>query len=213
MSELSNTKKYEEIFDYLSAPQLPTSPEASVVFGRKDTLVAKAIGELAMVNLADIIVITGGIGKDSGDLLASGFRSEAHYLSDQLTLDAKENDYELPKVLLDENASNGAENARNSLALLDKEDRDLTRFTAVAHATSAKRLAEMLKHETVLKTDVTPTVFIKPSSYTFHADREEDQKEAGAELLRLADWPNKGWLQKQNDLPEDLVEFVRDTNQ
>lgn len=204
--------KYNQVFDYLSALSLPDSPEATVVFGRADPLVAHAAGELAIANLAEIIVITGGIGKDSGDILKRGYRSEAHYLGDRLAQDAAERHYQLPEVILEEKAANGGENARNSLDILTSREVATSSLVAVAHATSTRRLAETLKHEAGKKTGTTPTVYTKPSAYDFDATNPADRDEAAAELLRLADWPKKGWLGKPSVLPEDLVDFVRDTH-
>ena len=191
---------------------MPTSPEAAVVFGRADPIVARAAGELAIANLAEIMVITGGVGKDTGDLLKRGYRSEAHYLGARLEEDAKRNNYRLPEVVLEEKATNGGENARYSLDILTNAGIDTGTMTAVAHATSARRLAETLKHETGKKTGKSSVVHIKPSAYSFDPLNPSDRDEAAAELLRLADWPEKGLLGKQTDLPEELVEFVRDTH-
>jgi len=207
---MSSYRHYTKIFDYLSTPQLPTSAEVTIAFGRKDPLVARAIGDLAIANLAEIIVITGGIGKDSGDILEQGFRSEAHYLDALLEEDARSRHYGLPNIFLDEEATNGGENARNSIAILHDHNTDTSSMTAVAHATSAKRLAETLRHETFKIDGRSPNIHIKPTNYSFDPANPIDQKEACAELLRLADWPAKGWLGDQPDLPENLVDFARD---
>ncbi len=206
-------QQYDQIFDYLSAPALPEHAESTVVFGRNDPLVAKAVGNLVIPGLVETAVITGGIGKDSGDILKLGYRSEAHYLESALREDASQRDYadRLPHIILDEEASNGGENARNSVAILGEHYASTSSMTAVAHATSARRLGEMLKFETEKITGEQPTIYVKPSNYGFDARNPNDQAEARAELLRIADWPVKGWLGKQNDLPENLVDFVRET--
>jgi hypothetical protein len=209
---MSDIKKYEEIFEYLSAPLAPHSPESTVVFGRKDRLVAQAAGKLIMEKLVPVAVITGGIGKDSGNLLELGYSSEADYLHRELKQDAITRNYSLDAVTvyLDEQASNGGENARNSIGILNGANHSTDTLTAVAHATSARRLAEMLKSEGEKINGTAPNVFVQPTAYPFDARDISDQAEARAELLRLADWPVKGWLLAQHDLPDDLVEFARD---
>lgn len=211
---MSESKKYTEIYDYLSAPVAPSSPESTVVFGRQDKLVARAAGDLALANLVDVMVITGGIGKDSGDLIERGYTSEADYLRSELQKDAAARGYNTDAfpLFLDEAASNGGENARNSLAILGESDFDVTSMTAVAHATSARRLGEMLKSELHKLDGSTANIYIQPSAYDFNVENPDDQAEARAELLRLADWPEKEWLLPQDDLPEDLVEFAREQN-
>jgi len=198
---MSDAKKYNE----------PQSPEPAVVFGRKDALVAQRLGDLVIPGLVTTAVTTGGIGKDSGGILALGYKSEAAWLKNALIDDSKARSYTLPSVILEENATNGGENARNSLHLLTESDGlNVDSLVAVAHATSARRLAETLKHE--LATKSAPLrVHVAPTKYSFHAAKPSDRDEALAEFSRLIDWPEKGWLQPQ-DLPENLVDFVRSTN-
>lgn len=204
-----------QIFDYLSQKNLPTNPEPAVVFGRQDPLVARAVGDLVIPGLVEVAVITGGIGKDSGDLLERGFRSEAAYLRAELEEDGRTRGYTLPAVILEERATNGGENARFSLDKLEQIGYDtppgLTTVTAITHATSAGRLAETLRFEAAKRRsdEGVPTVHIKPTAYDFDPRNPKDRSEALAELLRLADWPAKGWLFEQPDLPQNLVEFAR----
>ena len=134
---MSNIQKYSEIFNYLSAPELPTEAHPTVVFGRQDPLVAQAAGNLIVANLADTLVITGGIGKDTGSIRKQGFRTEADYLNQQLQDDAEQRGYDLStvRVLLERKAKTGNQNARNSVRLLQSSER-LDRLTAVAHAVS-----------------------------------------------------------------------------
>lgn len=137
-----------EIFDYLSAPSLLPSAEPAVIFGRRDILVAQAVGDLAIPHLITTAIITGGIGKDSGDNLRQGFGAETTWLARQLEVDSKKRGYALPPVPIEARATNGGENARFSLAMLAEKDFAPRSLTAVAHATSARRLAETLRFET-----------------------------------------------------------------
>lgn len=209
---IKDAKHYEAMFDYLSAPQLPDSTEAAVIFGRKDPLIARALGDLIVPNLVEIAVITGGVGKDSGDLLDLGYDSEASFLGAELTLDATKRDYKLPEIVLEKNATNGRENAQNSVKILHDRGIATNSLTAVAHATSALRLAETLKFEAMqLNNGVAPAIHRAPSAYNFDASNPSDREEAALELLRLADWPQSGNLLLRDDLPDELVEFAHDT--
>jgi hypothetical protein len=207
-----DTAKYNEIFDYLSAPDLPSSAETAIVFGRNDPLVAYALGDLIIPSLVEIAIISGGVGKDTGDLLSKGYRSEAHFLEEQLKIDAGQRGYSIPEIILDEAATNGGSNARNSLGLLINGNIKTASLTAVAHATSSRRLAETLKFETEKKTGHQSNVHRKPTAYSFDSTNPADRNEAASELLRLADWPSKGFLGKQTDMPENLVSFVREVH-
>lgn len=51
------------------------------------------------------------------------------------------------------------------------------------------------------------------SDYPFDPSNPSDQSEAKAEMLRLIEWPEKSWLLPQDELPEDLVDFVQDTKE
>lgn len=206
---MSEVKKYNAIFDRLSSAQLPSEPESTVVFGRNDAKVAHKAGQLVIARLAPNVVITGGFGKDSGDLAARGYSSEAEYLASELNKFTAEHGVRAARVLLDEEATNGGENARNSLAILRTHDLSRDNLTAVAHATSSVRLGETLRHEMITSGNADAQVFVVPSSYEFSAENPADRAEARDELLRLADWPEKGWLQPQ-DLDEEMVAFARD---
>jgi len=179
-----------------------------MVFGRNDDLVAKKLGDLIIPGLVETAVITGGIGKDSGNIVDLGYRSESQWLQDQLTNDAIKRTYALPTVLLEQNATNGGENVRNSLPLLSSLGRKPSDpITAVAHATSMRRLAETLRHEGKSK-DLTFPIYTAPTDYTFDPTNPVDKHEAAAEFKRLIEWPDKGWLQPQ-ELPENLVDFIQ----
>lgn len=209
---MASADKYKQLFDYLSAPNLPTESEAAIVFGRKDSRVAHALGDLVIPNLVTVAVITGGIGKDSGDIEQLGYRSEADYLHDKLLDDANSRSYSLPRVLIEPNARNGGENARFSLGLLSGNAMLTPSITTVAHATSARRLAEMARHTARTLAPEVVDVHIKPTDYSFDPKNPQDQEEAIAEMTRLIEWPDKGWLLPQEELPENLVDFVIDKN-
>lgn len=205
--------RYDQTFQYLSAEDLPTGPEPGVVFGRNDRLVSEAAGELAAASLIEILAISGGVGKDTGDLLERGYHSEADFLWDDLVKGAALDGYVLPEALLDERAMHRRENAQFSLAMLRSRNIAISSLTAVAHATSAKGLAEVLRFEADSLTGNQTTVHVKPTRYEFNKENPADQAEAAAELLRLFLWPDRKLLYAQPDLPEDLVEFALDNHQ
>jgi uncharacterized SAM-binding protein YcdF (DUF218 family) len=199
-----------EIYDLLSAPSLPSSPEPAVVFGRQDKRVAEATGDLIASKLLTAVVITGGIGKDSGTILSQGFRSEANWLELQLEK-ILEKPVEQPVIFLDERATNGGENARFSLRMLREAGIATASLIAVVHATSARRLAETLRFESDKKSSKPTIVHTVPTNYPFDPNNLTDRSEAIAEFMRLIEWPGKGWLYPQTDLPENLVDFALDT--
>ncbi len=205
----NNHKKYTEIFDYLSAPKLPSEPYPTIVFGRKDTRVADKLVQTVSQGLAGPTVITGGIGKDSGNLVDLGYDSEAAYLDKETVERAKKAGVILPKISLDRLARNGGENVRNSLDIFEVDGVAINALATIAHATSTRRLAAMAEHEKT-KRGIDDTTFRIPTDYPFDPTNPIDQIEARDELLRLYEWPDKEWLLPQDDLPEDLVDFALD---
>lgn len=209
-------QKYRQLFDYLSADEVSPEPNGLVVFGRKDLLIAHKALDIIKADGAPWAIISGGVGKDSGDLKIP----EAEYLANEIyrahhahadtTRAPGGQTVDSPPIYLDTEATNGGENTRNSLAIVAAKNLNFDNgITTVAHATSSRRLAEMMKH-TAAKQEVKVSVFRQASDYQFDPSNPADQKEAHAEMSRLLDWPAKDWLLPQHDLPENLVDFVRD---
>jgi len=212
----NNHKKFEKIFEYVSASTsatLPSQEAPLILFGRNDELVAEKAGQIITAKLAEVVVITGGIGKDTGDLRERGYRSEAHYLEKKIL---EQELQEQPRILLDEKAKNGGENARFSLAILSEQgyfDEPTDLITAI-HATSARRLAATVEREAQKASYPVRNIHIAPTDYGFDPKYLVDQHEATGELIRLADYaaPDKDFIVPQADLPEDLLEFAREVH-
>lgn len=205
---MSNANKYREMFDYLSAPQMPREQAGLLVFGRKDLLIARKVVDLSRIKFASFVVFSGGIGKDSGNLKVP----EAEYLATGARRIACNGftPIKLPPFYTETKSTNGGENVRNSVALMQAEHLPYENaLTTVAHATSLRRLTETVKHETVQRDTPIATLYSVPSDYRFNPNNPSDQQEAVAEMLRIADWPAKGWLQPQIDMPDNLVDFAR----
>jgi uncharacterized SAM-binding protein YcdF (DUF218 family) len=207
---VSDIEKFNTIFKYLSEPSMPVQEAPVAVFGRNDMLVAQKAAQLVRANLASVLAITGGFGKDSGDLRDRGYRSEAHYLEKMVLAQP-----DLPKkpiILLDEKATNGGENARNSLALLYEHDyfTGTSAVTGVIHATSARRLAATLQKEIQNQDYPVDMVNVAPTDYAFDPENLIDQHEATGEMVRLVDYAKNNFIVAQTDLPEDLLDFSRD---
>lgn len=201
---MANTKIYSEIFDYLRSPLPPSEAYGNFVFGRADRRLVHKMGELYVAGLAKYFLVTGGIGKDSGELAQKGI-AESTYLGDEAAKSGIPNNM----LHLETEARNGGENVRLGMSTIQQKGLPHDKLTVVAHATSTRRLAAMLDHE---GRQIAPidAIYRVPTDYPFDPENPADQDEARAELLRLADWPTKGWLGEQSDLPVDLVDFARD---
>lgn len=202
--------EYKELFEFLSSPSLPTSEQPAIVFGRSDPIVAHKLVGLAADHLVSRAVITGGVGKDTGDLLERGYTSEADFLNKEAESNAGSRGVILPEIDLDEKAVNGAQNAENGLKIHLVKAPEMIAVTGIIHATSARRLSEQIKWTAANKFDLGPnfTVNTAPSDYSFDPRLEKDRKEALNEYKRLLDYPEQGLLLPQAELPDNLTDFV-----
>ena len=112
-------------------------------------------------------------------------------------------------IYLESLATNGGENSRFSLDKIVEENLSHEEIILLSHATSLRRLDAVMKF-TAKEKGFESRFQRAGTDYFFNPNNLLDQKESIAELLRIADWPAKGWCVPQDDLPEDLVQYARD---
>ena len=198
--------KIKKMFDYLYNPT-PNLRKANgtIVFGRWDPLLAKRAAEIYKEDKTGYFLFTGGVGKDSG------------YLSNLQIPEAKWQAalanviYGVPpkRIYVEPNAQNGGENCRFSIDKIAEENLSHENIILLTHPTSLRRLRAVME-PTALEKKFKADYQNAGSNYKFNSNNTIDQQETVAELLRLADWPAKGWCSPQKDLPEDLVEYARE---
>jgi len=204
---MSDIQKYQEMFDYLAAPELPTAEAPALVFGRKDPLVARAMGQLCEQGLVTAFVISGAYGKDSGDLWDARI-TESGYLENLAVRDYGVNPY---RIYRDERPVAGVDGAMFGLMTM----RDLGLYSSVssvvAHDTSVRRLTATTTYEADRLHLPVKRVHKVPSGYSFDPERPSDRQEAAQELLRVIHWAKQGKITPQAEQPdEDLVSFAED---
>ena len=192
------------MFEYLRSAPSPVHSDGIFVFGRCDKLVAYEASRLFVRGMGRYLLVTGGVGKDSGWLTPFQI-PEAHFLA---TILVAEEGIPSEALLLEPSATNGGENCRLGLDVIGESGEQTRRLVVVSHPTQLRRLMAVLQAELGnRKLDI--SLSGSPTGYRFKPSSPGDQHEAVHELLRLADWPAKGWSVPQDDLPEDLVEFAR----
>lgn len=208
---MSDARHYNELFDYLSAPAAPQEQHGVLAFGRNDLLVARKVVDLSRDRFSKYVVFTGSNkGKDSGNLRELGI-SEAEYLAGGAKEIAAREGVVLPDVRVETEATNGGENVRNSLQLMRSNGLPYNAgLISVAHATSLRRLTATIEHETKVAGETVEALYRVPTDYKFDPENPTDREEALDEMWRLYDWPTRGLLQPQADLPQDLVDFTID---
>jgi hypothetical protein len=201
--------KIEKMFEYLSASSSELEKaDGAFVFGRSYPLVASRVADLYSEGLMDYVMITGGIGKDSGSLKKLRM-PEAMY---QGALLVWEHGFPPEKLFLEKTAENGGECCRKGIDTIFNanggEGLPHAKIITVVHATSLRRVQATLEVEGTKK-GFDPNYQTAVTRYGFNPGNPRDQKEAVEEMLRLADWPGKGWCTEQSDLSQDLVDYAR----
>ena len=185
-----------------------TEGDVIFTFGRADPEVAMTASAVYKAGMAQVIVVTGGIGKDSGLLPQLGL-SEAGYLIALMLQEGVS-----PTHIFGEFAAkNGGENCRNGIALLraqelivDEQEREPS-MILVGHWASLYRLYEMMQTEG-RKLHFAASYQLVPTPRPEVLD-EKDIAELIAEFGRLVNWPEKGMLDDV-DLPKDLVQAFKE---
>jgi uncharacterized SAM-binding protein YcdF (DUF218 family) len=223
-------KKLARMFEYLRSHEHSFEPvisDGAFVFCRNDPLVALTAAQAYKKHFLQYVMFTGGIGKDSGalarinipDNIYQGDPSEISNDPKLLrwngipeavwlgTLAANQYGVDAEKIHLETRASNGGENCRLGIDLIVKRELAHNHLLVVAHATSLRRVVEMLSYISKEK-NFHAKLLGMPTDYAFKPYNPADQREAVDELLRLYEWPLKGQLHTIGDLPMDLVEYA-----
>jgi len=199
------SNKIQQIYSYLRNETAFSKSDGIFAFCRKDPLVAERAAEIYDNCFADYIMFTGGIGKDSGYLTELQV-PEAKW---QAMLTHEFHNIPTTSIYVEPNATNGGDCCRFGIDTIVKNNLPHEDLIMLVHPTSIRRTQAVLELEAEkkgFKTEFKRT----GTHYKFDSRDPIDQKEAIAELLRLADWPAKGWCKEQTDLPQDLVQSARD---
>ncbi len=204
------TKKIRDMFDYLSSDDsgLLLKANGAFVFCRDDPLVARTVSDLMNKGLADYAMFTGGIGKDSGYLIDLSL-PEAKWQAGLLNMVHGINK---KNIYIEPTASNGGECCRFGIDTIIKNELPHKNLIIVCHPTSLRRVKSVLTYIAREEKNFDSDYQKIGTPYAFNPENPNDQKEAVAEMLRIADWPSRGWADKQDDLPIDLVEYSRHIN-
>lgn len=194
------------MYEYLSAETSPLKyADWALVFGRADELVAERAIQLLEDPLVDYALIIGGIGKDSRSLARLQI-PEAHYIA---SLMLSNMDLAGDRIYVEPRPTNGGECWEMGIETLLKNNLPHEDLTVVIHPTSLRRI--MAQGDTIMRrVGFEAKLQGTGTHYNFDPRNPVDQKEAVGELLRLADWPGKGFCTAQADLPVDLVQVARD---
>lgn len=177
----------------------PAKADLAFVFGRNDLSLATAACSLWYADLVRNILVTGGVGKDSGDLTVP----EADFLAEYMLRAGIPAEH----ILIENQATNGGQNTRFGMKKVCESGVHHKRIILVGHATNLARL--WAAHTFSVRKDV-PLAGL--AVYELFAPdyelQEADYPVLIAEYQRLLDWPAKDWAD-QVALPPELTEAVR----
>ena len=209
---MKDSEKLQQVALYMGMGLLPPDDSrvqyanGAFVFCREDAEVARAAAKLYRLGKIDWILLTGGIGKDSGELSrASG--SEAIHQRNLLVAD---HGVPCDVIRLETKAKNGAENSRFGIDTIVRLGLPHTRIILVVHPRSARRVyavhTKIARDEKGFSGDYQVVCMHDPLC----AENPLHRAELLNEFVRVADWPGKGWSDPQPDLPIELLAWARE---
>lgn len=199
--------KIAEIYDYLTAPAegLPDQAEVAFVFGRKSGELIDATAEA--VQVADYTVISGNVGKDSGDLPKTA-TAESAYLVNGVRRKGVDTDH----IFTETRALDGIEATKYSIEIIEKDLclESVGKLVVVMHPTQTRRLGATLAKQAERDGLRVDKLVHYPTKYPFDVSNIYDQNEAAAELARIEAYSagRNPIIDRPEDLPAELVEYA-----
>lgn len=178
--------------------------DALFVFGRNDSDLAYAAQVLHADGIVKKVLVTGGIGKDAGDLSKLGL-SEAHYLS------ALMYDLGVPAddILIESKATNGGENSRLGLQMIHDAGVKAEKIILLAHPSNALRLMAVHTFE-ARNMGFEAKYQLAVCDWDFDAENISHQNLVIGECLRLIEWPLRKNAAGESDPWSDPVYFPQE---
>lgn len=174
------------------------------VFGRNDSDLAYLSQELYADGVVKKVLVTGGIGKDTGDLSKLGL-SEAHFLA------AIMYDLGVPadNLLVESKATNGGENSRLGMQMVREAGIPAGNIILLTHPSNGLRLSAVHTIES-RRMGFAVDYQLVVCDWDFDADNAEHQKLVISECLRLIEYPLRTNSAGEPDPWSDTIEIPAD---
>lgn len=177
--------------------------DVTLVFGRGDRALAEKVAELLKDGRVRQVLVTGGVGKDTGNIQGS----EADFLADEMVK------LGVPRslILVEPFARNGGENCRFALDLLEKSGLLPTSMTLVGHPETLARLAATMRFALLQRKRVS-TLQLCATTWTEGFDSNDPvcQQRTLGEFMKMMKGPYEKPIPHTVPvpLPENLVRQV-----
>lgn len=190
---LIQSENIQDMYGLLTAVNqpLPDRIDTSVIYGRKSMHLRDTVAEAAA--RSTFLVVSGGIGVDSGNLGPMG--TEAGYLIDSLYRYQYQG--RLPEIRIDTKAKSGIEGAQYATKLVaGLGEASMGTMVAISHPTGSLRLGGLLRAAMRRKGIDTDGLVHHGSGYPFDAENPLDQYEAAREIVRVNSYRDgrRPWL-------------------
>ncbi len=185
------------IYDHFCSQytKAPVAADVAFVFGRNDLSLASAASWLWRGGFVKNILVTGGVGKDSGNLLIP----EADFLAEHIHGGGVPSS----SIFVEPKATNGGQNTRLGMKMVRRAEIPHKKIILVGHATNLLRL--FAAHTYISREELG----IDSVEYQLFAPRYElkegDEEVLICEYKRLLEWPTKQWADRI-DLPLALTD-------
>lgn len=189
---------------FLAMPDLPDAKaDGAIVFCRADPLITDLACRL-LKHIEGYVLLTGGIGKDSGKLAEMGV-AEAVFHADRL----RNRGLDMSRVVVEPNARNGYENSMFAMDLIQQRLLPHKRLVLAGHPTSLKRLtANHIANAAARGFEAHYSWAV--TDYAVDLTQIDDQREMADEVLRVGTWPGQyGWSVRPPRVPEQLMREAR----
>ena len=201
-----------DVYNFFCSRYLPDGKvevaDVAFVFARNVKELAHVGAALFLDGFVTNVLVTGGVGKDSGDLPKLGL-TEAAYLAALMYAE----DVPADAILVESKATNGGENSRFGTKMIVDADIRSERIILVVHPSNGVRVLAAHTLE-ARKMGFTADYQLVACEWFFNPDSEEDQKLVISECLRLIEWPLRTvdgkpapWADHTN-IPADLAHQV-----
>lgn len=192
------------MLDYLAMPDEPSGhADGAIVFCRADPLITD-LAERLLDLIEGYVLLTGGIGKDSGALAEQGI-PEAVFHAERLD----QRGADMARVVVEPTASNGYENSMFAMDLIERMALPHGHIVLAGHPTSLRRLSANHRANAAARGFVAEYSWAS-TSYCADPSKPIDRKEAADEIVRLSTWPDAfGWALRPEPVPESLVATAR----
>ena len=197
-----------QAFEYMSMGNLKAESRrlrpksGALVFCREDPGIAKATAVLFRRGLINWAVLTGGVGKDSGTLTIP----EAVHQRNLLVKAGVGKRF----LYAEPTAHNGAENSRFGIDAMRLKGLPCNNLLLVMHPHSARRAFAV--HTRIAREEkgiLYPNYIVVCMETILNVDDPNTCMELARELLRVVDWPAKGWSDQQSNPPNELIAWAR----